>query len=292
MQTIIRTLEEQGKIHIPEWLADNIQYLTIIGSEAYGVPKRESDYDMYGFTIPPKEEIFPHLKGEIPGFGRHIRRFEQWQEHHIQHGEKQYDFAIFSIVKYFQLCMENNPNMIDSLFTPPDCVVHITRIGQMVRENRKIFLHKGAWHRFKGYAYSQMHKMKLKRREGKRKEIVDKYGYDVKFAYHIVRLLNEIEQLLTAGDLDLQKDSEQLKAIRRGEWTEQQVIDHFTGREKQLEELYRKSTLPTHPDEQKIKALLLQCLEQHYGSLKAVITTDKYEQALRQISEICKRLGM
>lgn len=292
MQIIIQTLKELGKIHIPDWLVNNIQYLTITGSEAYGVPKRESDYDLYGFTIPPEEEIFPHLKGEIPGFGRQTRRFEQWQEHHIQHGEKQYDFAIYSIVKYFQLCMENNPNMVDSLFTPQDCVVYITRIGQMVRENRRMFLHKGAWHKFKGYAYSQMHKMKLKKREGKRKEIVDKYGYDVKFAYHIVRLLNEIEQILTRGDLDLQKDNEQLKAIRRGEWTEQQVIDHFINKERHLEELYKESGLPGYPDEQKIKALLLQCLEQHYGSLdKAVIVSDKYKQALRQISEICKKLG-
>ncbi|TLD40174.1 MAG: hypothetical protein JETT_3561 [Candidatus Jettenia ecosi] len=36
-----------------------------------------------------------------------------------------------------------------------------------------------------------MHKMKSKEREGKRKEMVDKYGYDVKFAYHIVRLLSD-----------------------------------------------------------------------------------------------------
>ncbi len=273
---IIHTLKEQGKIHPPHWLVDNVQYLTIIGSEAYGVAKGESDHDIYGFVIPPKEEIFPHLKGEIPGFGSHSRRFEQWQEHHVLYDEEQYDFVVYSMVKYFQLCMENNPNIIDSLFTPQNCVLHITRIGQMVRENRKMFLHKGAWYRFKGYAYSQMHKMRLKNRKGKRKEMGEKYGYDIKFAYHIVRLLNEVEQILIEGDLDLQRNNEQLKAIRRGEWTEQQVIEYFNNKEKQLEGLYIRSTLPNTPDEQKIKALLLQCLEQHYGSLdKAIITTDK-----------------
>ncbi|TLD43584.1 MAG: hypothetical protein JETT_0015 [Candidatus Jettenia ecosi] len=138
-----------------------------------------------------------------------------------------------------------------------------------------------------------MHKMKSKEREGKRKETVNTYGYDVKFAYHIVRLLNEVEQILIEGDLDLQRNNEQLKSIRRGEWSEPQVINYFNTKEKHLEELYTKSTLPNLPDEQRIKALLLQCLEQHYGSLdKAIITTDKYEQALRQISEICRRLGM
>ena len=55
--------------------------------------------------------------------------------------------------------MENNPNVIDSLFTPVNCVLHSTRVGNLVRENRRLFLHKGAWPKFKGYAYSQLHKM-------------------------------------------------------------------------------------------------------------------------------------
>lgn len=79
---------------------------------------------------------------------------------------KQYDFQIFSIVKYFQLCMENNPNMLDSLFTPVNCVIHSTQIGNLVRENRKMFLHKGCWPKLKGYAFSQLHKASIKEYKG------------------------------------------------------------------------------------------------------------------------------
>jgi len=50
------------------------------------------------------------------------------------------------------LAMKNNPNIIDSLFTPQFCVLHTTKVGNMVRDARRSFLHKGAWHRFKGYA--------------------------------------------------------------------------------------------------------------------------------------------
>lgn len=143
-------------------------YATYMGSVAYGVSDLGSDVDIYGFCIPPKELIFPHLGGEIPGFGAQIQRFEQWQQHHIKDvsTEKEYDFSIFSIVKYCQLCMENNPNMIDSLFTPRTCIIHSTAISEHLRENRKFFLHKGAYHKFKGYAYSQMHKMDIKNPEG------------------------------------------------------------------------------------------------------------------------------
>jgi hypothetical protein len=61
--------------------------------------------------------------------------------------------------------MDNNPNMIDSLFTPHDCVRHITKIGQMVRDSRKLFLHKGSWHKFRGYSYSNLAKLSTKHKK-------------------------------------------------------------------------------------------------------------------------------
>ena len=39
-----------------------------------------------------------------------------------------------------------------------------------------------------------MHKMRTKEPEGKRRAIIEEFGFDVKFAYHVVRLLNEVEQ--------------------------------------------------------------------------------------------------
>jgi predicted nucleotidyltransferase len=244
---LLHKLEKKKLIHPPKWLSDNCAYLTVMGSQAYGVGTDDSDVDVYGVTIPPKNEVFPHLKGEILGFGRQIQRFEQWQEHHIidTDKKKQYDFQVYNIVKYFHLCMENNPNMIDSLFTPRRCVIHITSLGNHIRDNRKIFLHKGSWYKFKGYAYSQMHKIDTKSNASspKRDESIKKFVYDVKFAYHLVRLLNEVEQIMVEHDLDLERNREQLKNIRRGEWSLEQVKDYFQSKERALEEVYANSTL-------------------------------------------------
>lgn len=263
---------------------DNVSYMTTMGSQAYGVSTDDSDLDVYGFCIPPKDLVFPHLAGEIPGFGRQIQRFEQWQEHHVTDPNKkvEYDFAVFGIVKYFQLCMENNPNMIDSLFTPRNCVIHSTAVSEIVRENRKLFLHKGSWHKFKGYAYAQMAKIrnKVNANNEKRAASIAEHGYDLKFAYHIVRLLNEVEQILVEGDLDLQRNREQLKEIRRGEWTIDQVETYFETKERNLEATYAASTLPHSPDEDAIKRLLLNCLEQHYGSLTAAVSLDVNVEAM------------
>lgn len=299
--SVTASLTDRKMITPPKWLPGNICYETIMGSMAYGVESESSDWDVYGFCIPPKDNVFPHLSGEIPGFGRQIQRFEQFQQHHITdpdaaggHG-REYDVTIFSIVKYFQLAMENNPNVIDSLFTPASAVLHSTRIGQMVRDRRRDFLHKGAWHKFKGYAYSQVHKMEIKTpQEGSRRaETVQKYGFDCKFAYHTVRLLDEVEQILVEGDINLQRNREQLKAIRRGEWTADQVREHFTRKEKELESAYLSSRLPHSPDEAKIKTLLLECLEMHYGSLEAAIHVPGQErELLRQIKSLCEKAGV
>jgi predicted nucleotidyltransferase len=290
---LLQKFESKKLIHPPKWLISNLQYLTIMGSESYGVSSDSSDKDLYGFCIPPKDEVFPHLAGEIEGFGKQKKKFWQWQEHHIidEDTNKEYDFTVYSIVKYFQLCMDNNPNMVDSLFTPPNMVLFSTSVGQMVRDSRKLFLHKGCWHKFKGYAYAQLHKMKIKNQDGKRKELVDKYGYDVKFAYHVVRLLLEVEMILSEHDLDLQRHNEQLKSIRRGEWKLEDVEKFFNDKERGLETLYNESTLPYKPDEEKIKDLLLNCLEHHYGSLdRVIVRQDKEIIALRKINEILSSL--
>ncbi len=339
---LLKKLNKLGKLTAPKFLLDNVMYATYMGSVAYGVANLGSDIDIYGFCLPPKDQVFPHLAGDIAGFGKPSPRFDQWQQHHIKDAssDKEYDFSIFSIVKYFQLCMDNNPNMIDSLFVPRTCILHSTAISELVRENRKLFLHRGAFHKFKGYAYSQMHKMNIKDPKGLQ-ELIDYeiefaipkstdihdvefelanrgksflgyltddqlknynnlfslagkraigskiLGYDSKFSYHIVRLLSECEQILVEHDIDLQRNNEQLKSIRRGEWTLQQISDYFESKEKQLEELYAKSTLQYKPNEAKIKELLINCLETHYGSLeKVVYIAPDFENDLKAIAKI------
>ena len=296
MSTLQR-LTERGLVKPPRWLPGNVQYETITGSVAYGVSSDTSDVDVYGWAIPPKEDLFPHLRGEVPGFGTPKPRFEQFQEHHIHdhdalagHG-RTYDLTIYGIVKFFNLAMENNPNVIDSLFTPVNCVLHSTKVGNLVRENRRLFLHKGAWSKFKGYAYTQLHKLSIKKPLGKRAAVVAKHGYDVKFAYHVVRLLTEVEMILMEEDIDLQRNNEQLKAIRRGEWTEDRLRQWCADKESHLERVYAESKLRSTPDEPKIRALLLNCLENHYGTLEGcVVNPDRAVEALKNIQAELERV--
>jgi predicted nucleotidyltransferase len=299
MSSTTQKLMEKGlALGAPPFLKTNIHYETIMGSHAYGVADTSvrdkiPDYDVYGWAIPPKNMIFRHLDGHIPGFGPEPPSFDQYQKHHMMDQDalggngKEWDLQIFNIVKFFELCRENNPNIIDSLFTPENCVLHITQIGRMVRDSRKIFLSKECWKKFRGYAQSQLKKMNDKEPVGKRKEIVDKHGYDIKFAYHIIRLLDEAEQIMLEGDLDLQRAREVMKAIRRGEWTAEEVREFAMKKEIALEAAYSVCKLPEHPPIEPIKQLLMNCLEAHYGSLEGCVSQAGWaEGALKQIDTL------
>jgi len=316
--TFDRLCSDQLITKQPPFLRSNIHYECIMGSIAYGVADDTSDMDIYGFALPPKEILFPYNYGYIYGFGKKPQTFEQYQKHHIIDTirKKEYDIVIYNIVKYFQLCMENNPNMVDSLFVPTRCVLHSTVIGNHVRDNRHLFLSKKVYHTFKGYAYSQLHMMKnkfakafveyckefnvdvyadrktilapikndekkvdyviylldkietSKGKRSKRLKTIYKYGYDVKFAYHLCRLLDECQQILEEETLDLTRSREMLKAIRRGEWSMEHVVKYFDKKMILLEDLYSSSSLRYLPDEEAIKTLLLECIEMHYGSIK------------------------
>jgi len=290
--SIVKELFDAGKLTgLPKFIPTNMCYEVVSGSVAYGTSGEISDWDVVGFCIPSKETLFPSIFGDvIPGFGKQKKRFSTWQKHHISYKEKEYDITIYNIVDFFNLCMQCNPNMLDYIHTPDNCVLHTTNIGSLVRQNRSIFLSKLCWVKFKSYAYSMLKKMRNKNPEegSKRDELVKEFGYDTKYSYHLVRLLGECQQLLTTGDMDLQQDKERLKAIRRGEWTIEQIEEFFTAQEKVLESLYNSSTLPYSPDEAKIKALLRKCIEMHYDDLSNhIVVPGKAEAALRAIKEIC-----
>jgi len=348
MSSVVERLCRDELIKPPKFLQTNIAYETIMGSEAYGTSLQEkSDKDIYGFAIPPRDYIFP--PSVIPGFGFQGHKFNQWQQHHIKDTSKAciYDCVILNIVDVFELARKGNPNIIDMLFVPSTCVLKTTSVGNLVRENRRLFLSKMCYPRYKGYAYSQLKKVDNK---GKSKEMMDiiefedthdlprstpydmideeykKRGsthlaslddedlcqykhlytlgksasgrfernkidsFDLKFSYHIVRLLGFAEQILATHDLDIQQDRERLKAIRRGEWTQEDIHNFFNEKEKQLEELYRSSTLQEECSEAKLHQLLMDCLETHYGSLRnIVVRKDEALMALKDIAKIVER---
>lgn len=86
-------------------------------------------------------------------------------------------------------------------------------------------------------------------RNVKRQDLESKYGYDTKHAMHLVRLMRMCLEIFEKQEVNVYRpDREELKAIRNGAWSYEQLVEYADKCEERLNELYKTSTLPRVPD--------------------------------------------
>lgn len=125
------------------WLPERTIFVTVCGSQAYGTNTPESDIDIKGLAIPPKEYFF--------GF---VNNFEQAESN------EPYDMVIYGLRKFMKLAADANPNIIEILNTDPRDWVIESPLFSKIWENRELFLSKKARFTFSGYAMSQLKRIK------------------------------------------------------------------------------------------------------------------------------------
>lgn len=240
--------------NVEKWLEDRTILKVYRGSHAYGTNHEDSDVDLGGVCIPPADYIIG------------LRNFEQWESKSYTNfpayrkSKQPAEITIYGIHKFFRLAFNCNPNVIEYLFTAKNHILKCTELGQILLANRELFLSKRVRYTFGGYAFSQLQRMTRKsnnRHRGSHKNIIEEYGYDVKHALHLIRLLNMGLEILVSGECNvLRPDNNYLLAIRHGEYTLEQVKEEAERKFKLLDEAYVNSKLPHAPDEDKINELL------------------------------------
>lgn len=272
---LLKKLIKEKKVSPPSWLSDNMLYANIHGSQMYGCNLTNSDQDIYGVVLPPLSILFPHTAGWIQGFENPIS-FEVWQQHHVDGG---YDFSVHNLTKFLNLAMQGNPNITECLFAPQDCILHKTESFQLILDIKQEFLTQRSIPRYRGYMVSQLHKMKTKTPDvgSTRLPNFEKYGYDVKFASHLVRLGLFCEQILKNRWLDLRQDAELLKSIKRGQFTLKEVENIANSIISRLEKLQLNMTLPINVNKEKVKGVLVNIIESHYGSIDKLVKLEESE---------------
>lgn len=115
---------------------------TIAGSRSYGLNNEQSDIDLRGIFILPKE--------------RHL----SLEETPRQVGDKKNDIMFYELKRFFELASGCNPNIIELLYMPEDCIKICTPMMQKLIDNRDLFLSQKAFYTFSGYAHAQIKKAK------------------------------------------------------------------------------------------------------------------------------------
>lgn len=110
--------------------------------------------------------------------------------------------------------------------------------------------------------FDQYQNWKKTRNKG-RSALEEKYGYDTKHAYHLVRLIRMCREVLTTGKVIVKRpDREELLTIRNGAWSYEKLIEFAESEEQALNILYASSNaLPKIPDKDKIDKLAIELVE-------------------------------
>jgi predicted nucleotidyltransferase len=98
-----------------------------------------------------------------------------------------------------------------------------------------------------------------------RAEMERKSGFDLKHGMHCIRLLRSGLEILQTGkvivDRRIAGDVEDLKAILKGEYAYEQVMQMADDLVAQMESVYEQSTLPYQPDLEQINDLCMELVE-------------------------------
>lgn len=120
---------------------DWIIFECIVGSHAYGTNKEGSDIDKKGVYILPTSNVLSN--NYIP-----------------QISDEKQDTTFYEIGRFIELACDANPNILDLLAIPKDCIIYKSDLWDKYFPDTSIFLTTKLKHTFLGYFYAQIQKAK------------------------------------------------------------------------------------------------------------------------------------
>ena len=208
-------------------------------------PNSIDDIDLMGVFIAPVEHYI--------GITKNNETVERFVE--------QYDVVSYEYIKFVRLLLKANPNVMALLWVKDNHYLKRHDYGQVLIDNRNLFVSKDAYKSFTGYAYGQLKKMEKFNFNGymgkKRKELVEKFGFDTKNASHCIRLLKMGTEFLTTGELNVfRQDAPMLLEIKTGKWTLEQVKEEAKRLFILADEAYVRSKIPDKPEYAKVESIV------------------------------------
>lgn len=257
---LLRKMYVEGVINPPSFVLDNLCLLCYGGSIAYGCATPESDIDLIGVTIPPQSYIYPMV---IHGFDP-IPTFDDFQQHHIQYEDKEYDIKIYSIQRLFKLAMDGNPNILDFTSCEEQYVLFQNSTGTYLRQHAHLFFSKQCVTKYLGFAINHIKSNENRIKSGdfpaSRKHLFETYGYDTKDLGHCIRALLSLKDMLIEQKYEPARHAQTIIDIRAGKYTFNQILELYQNLREEIKSLEQKSTLRDTPNKLLIRSILVDCI--------------------------------
>jgi predicted nucleotidyltransferase len=231
----------------------NLIMACIGGSQAHGAKLGSTDdTDWYGRYIPPpikvlgleREEHFVFTTGGKVG----------------GNGPQDVDVCLYTLMKWAGLAAKGNPSALHFLFAPLEFT---TETWEHFAARPEIFLAKGHVKPFLGFAGDQMKRLlgEKGQKNTHRAELENKYGYDTKYAMHVIRLYGEAKELMELGRITLPRPNrDELVEIRKGKYSLSEIRE--LGAQLESEALAAQATSPL-PNDVNREAISRQLAETH-----------------------------
>lgn len=229
----------------------------VVGSTAHGTAvDGQDDRDEMGVFVEPAEFVC--------GLSPCEHYIYRDKPDGVRSGPGDLDLALYSLRKFCGLAAKGNPSILVLLWLPEYIVK--TDIGVQLILLRTFFISKEAGARFLGYLRSQ--KMRLTGERTKtvnRPDLVEKYGYDTKFAMHALRLGYQGLELLQEGWISMPVAEPQLtvlRAVRQGEVNYKSALALISEAEARLTKAYDACELVV--DREHINEIMVMAHRRHW----------------------------
>lgn len=221
-----------------------------VGSSAWGLNLESGDRDEMGVMVESVEQTIPVVGN---GFEQYIYRSAE-ERSGIKNAPSEkgdLDLTVYSLRKWAALALKGNPTVLSLLFAP---VTYSCADGESLRGLAPHFASKEAGKRFSGYLRAQRERLIGERgqKDVNRPELVKQFGFDTKYAMHMLRLGMQGIEYLRTGKLSVPMrdvDRQNLLDVRQGKYDEAYCIGYCRLLEEELEELiHGGSPLPDKPN--------------------------------------------
>jgi hypothetical protein len=239
---------------------------SVVGSGVHGIAiEGTDDHDEMGVYIEPPEYVLGVEKQREDYIWR-------TQPEGVRSGHGDTDLVLYSMKKYLRLAIKGNPTVILPLFAPEESLVIVAPLGEELRDMRTAFMSRLAVERFLGYMHSQHERMlgQSKRNVPNRPELIEKYGWDVKYGSHALRLAYQGFEIASTGSLSLplpDRERERVLAVKRGEVDRDEVSAEISRLEASVRAILDedRSPLPVAADLDRISAWAIDAQRRHWN---------------------------
>lgn len=244
-------------------ISPNIILRGVVGSTAHGTAiDGQDDCDLMGVFIESPKNVC----GLVP-LSHYIQR-DQPEGVRSQPGDT--DLTLYSLRKFCGLAAQGNPSVVILLWLP--AYDFKTKLGQRLINLRHDFISQDSGKRFLGYLQAQRKRLTGElSRAVNRPELVEKYGYDTKFAMHALRLGFEGIELLTDFKLTLPVKEPELtilRNVRTGKYIFKETLELIDDTEQRLKVLVEKCSLNANLES--VDRFLINAHIEHWETLGVV----------------------